>query len=112
MYCNGRTGVLWSPPHNTRVPRRRLVSVTRDIVRDSQTSKFLKFVMYNGNVGLFRPDMTSHVEFATTDNAFCKLCEVPLPLTHAALLDVARKKFRAGYSTGSMVKSLGPMIWR
>ena len=38
--------------------------------------------------------MTSHVEFATTDNAFYKLCEVPLPLTHAALLDVARKKFK------------------
>ena len=34
------------------------------------------------------------VQLATTDNAF-KPVELPLPLTHAGLLDAARKKFKA-----------------
>lgn len=38
---------------------------------------------------------TTYVQFATTDNAFFKRLEVPLPLTHEALLDVARKKFKS-----------------
>ena len=38
--------------------------------------------------------MTTLVQLATTDNAFFKPLEVPLPLTHAAILDVARKKFK------------------
>ena len=39
--------------------------------------------------------MTTRVEIATTDNAFFKLLEVPLPLTHRSLLDAAQKKFRS-----------------
>ena len=35
------------------------------------------------------------VQLATTDNAFFKPVELPLPLTHAGLLDAARKKFKA-----------------
>ena len=38
--------------------------------------------------------MTTLVEIATTDNAFFKPLEVPLPLTHGTLLDAARKKFK------------------
>ena len=38
--------------------------------------------------------MTSLIQYATTDNAFFKPLEVPLPLTHAAMIDVARKKFK------------------
>lgn len=38
--------------------------------------------------------MTTLVEIATTDNAFFKPLECPLPLTHASLLDAARKKFK------------------
>lgn len=37
---------------------------------------------------------TTLIQLATTDNAFFKPLEVPLPLTHAAILDVARKKFK------------------
>ena len=35
------------------------------------------------------------VQLATTDNAFFKPVELPLPLTHTGLLDAARKKFKA-----------------
>ena len=42
----------------------------------------------------FHSGMTTLVQLATTDNAFFKPLEVPLPLTHAAILDVARKKFK------------------
>ena len=38
--------------------------------------------------------MTALVQFATTDNAFFKPLEVPLPLKYSALLDAARKKFK------------------
>ena len=38
---------------------------------------------------------SAFIQFATTDNAFFKPLEVPLPLTHAALLDVAKKKFKS-----------------
>ena len=40
------------------------------------------------------PGVTT-VQLATTDNAFFKPVELPLPLTHAGLLDAARKKFKA-----------------
>ena len=40
------------------------------------------------------PARVTTVQLATTDNAF-KPVELPLPLTHAGLLDAARKKFKA-----------------
>ena len=42
-----------------------------------------------------RPARVTTVQLATTDNAFFKPVELPLPLTHAGLLDAARKKFKA-----------------
>ena len=41
------------------------------------------------------PARVTTVQLATTDNAFFKPVELPLPLTHAGLLDAARKKFKA-----------------
>ena len=51
--------------------------------------------------------MTTTVQLPMTDNAFFKPVEVPLPLTHAGLLDASRKKFKAASKQSRLFDGVG-----